>query len=68
MMNRKLREHITCGMCGGDAILKHGDFERNGIVHHHFPYYECTQCGEKHYDLDMLIELDAQEKNIEATA
>ena len=67
-MKRKLREQITCSMCGGDAVLKHGDYQRNGILHHDFPYYECTQCGEKHYDLDLLIELDEREKNVEATA
>lgn len=67
-MQKKLRERITCSMCGGNAVLKYGDYTRHGKTYHDFPYYECTQCGEKHYDLDLLIELDEQEKNIEATA
>ncbi|WP_294157546.1 YgiT-type zinc finger protein [uncultured Selenomonas sp.] len=67
-MKRTLDNEITCMVCGGDAILKYGDYERNGIVHHDFPYWECSQCGEKHYDIDMLIELDEREKKVKATA
>lgn len=63
-MKRKLDDVITCMTCGGDAVLKHGDYERNGIVYHEFPYWECTQCGEKYYDIDMLIELDEEFKRV----
>lgn len=58
---RTLRNRITCGECGGDAFLKHGDYTEDGKTYHNFPYWKCTQCGEVWYDFDALLKIEQEE-------
>ncbi|WP_294158696.1 YgiT-type zinc finger protein [uncultured Selenomonas sp.] len=59
---KELKKCVTCGICGGDAVLKHGDYTEDGRTYHNFPYWECTQCGEVWYDFDTMLKIERDEK------
>lgn len=60
-------ERIDCGLCGGDAVLTTTTVKiivgTSILFIHDVPCYECNQCGETLYSVDVAERLEDIEEH-----